>query len=132
MTSGDQPTTHRETRAAELQAAEARGRAAAEIEARFGQHDREIGYLKTAQQTARQEMKRIGENVAALASNLTEHLAVSKAIQEQLEKERDNQLSRKTYVLGLVGAVIALGMLILAGLALLHAGASQNVGGKIK
>lgn len=117
-----QPTTRAEIQAAAEAAAEARGRAAATVEAKFEEHGREISYLKGAVTAARRDITALEGMVRDFSEKFTTHIQVSDALAEQLEKQRDNQVSKKTYILGLVGAVIALGMLLIAGIALIHGG----------
>lgn len=107
----------------DIEAAEERGRVAQAINAKFDEHSRELTYLKGAQQAVRKETAALREELRSTISKFDAHLAVSSAIQEQLEKQKENQLSKKTYVLGLMGSVIALGMLLIASVSLIHGGA---------
>lgn len=118
----DKPVTRRETHDDAMAAAEARGRAAANIEAKFEENGREITYLKGGLAAARREMAELAANVRDFSEKFKVHIEVSDALAEQLEKQRENQLSKKTYILGLVGTVLALGMLLIAAVALIHGG----------
>lgn len=100
--------------------AEQRGRDVAMMENRFKANELEISYLKKGNAELKEQVRKLTEQVSQLASDFTAHLKVGEAVQDQVAKNSAEQVTKKTYILGLLGAVFALGMLLVATLALLY------------
>lgn len=103
-----------------LHLAEQRGRDNERADNRFRSNEKEISYLKDSNRELKKQVKELADQLQALASRFAAHLEVGEALTKQVEKSSDEQVSKKTYILGLVGAVLALGMLLIATLALLY------------
>lgn len=103
-----------------LHLAEQRGKDVERAENRFKSNENEIRYLKESNRELKQQVKQLASDLSALAGRFAAHLEVGEALTKQVEKSSDEQVSKKTYILGLVGAVLALGMLLIATLALLY------------
>jgi hypothetical protein len=116
----DDGITRQDAEAKALALARQSGREAAEVEARLVANEREIDYIRKAVGRVRDDLGLVASKVDSLDGTFSQHLAVGKAIATQVKENSDNQVSKKTYILGLVGTVIALGMLLIATVALLY------------
>lgn len=103
-----------------IRIAEQRGKDVAEAENRFRKVEGEMEYLKTGNKELKAQVKALTDSLGVLAGDFRAHLEVGDALSKQVAKNSADQVSKKTYILGLVGAVIALGMLLIATVALMY------------
>ena len=125
MAAEDEAPTRRETERRATQLAEERGRDQARVEAKFQRQDEELAFLRQGMATVKSDIGRLSEEGRALKATVDQYIAVSQAVANQLKESSGDLVTRKTYLLGLVGTIIALGMLLVSGLVLIHGGAGK-------
>jgi chromosome segregation ATPase len=125
MAAEDEAPTRRETERRATRLAEERGRDQARIEAKFQRQDEELAFLRQGMATVKSDIGRLSEEGRALKATVDQYIAVSQAVANQLKESSGDLVTRKTYLLGLVGTIIALGMLLVSGLVLIHGGAGK-------
>ena len=125
MAAEDEAPTRRETERRATQLAEERGRDQARVEAKFQRQDEELTFLRQGMATVKSDIGRLSEEGRALKATVDQYIAVSQAVANQLKESSGDLVTRKTYLLGLVGTIIALGMLLVSGLVLIHGGAGK-------
>lgn len=118
--SSQEPLGRQEAQDKAIKLAREGGEAAARIDARFSEHGREIAILKREHELFRRDLEAMGQQVTKLVSAFGEHIAVGNALTDQVKEATAKQVTTRTFVWGLVGTVIALGMLLIAGIALIH------------
>lgn len=98
----------------------ARGEEVARIDAKFKEHGQEIAMLKKEHERFQRELETVANQMGVIATAFGEHIAVGNALTKQVKEASANQVTTKTFILGLIGTIIALGILLVAGIALIH------------
>lgn len=98
----------------------ARGEEVARIDAKFKEHGQEIAMLKKEHERFQRELETVVQQMGVITTAFGEHIAVGNALTKQVKEASANQVTTKTFILGLIGTIIALGILLVAGIALIH------------
>jgi len=118
--SSDEPVTRRETEQKALALARAAGEESARFEARFNEQRRDIDALKREHEQFRLDLAAVAEQVKQLAASFQQNIAVSTALAKQLKENNEKQVTNRTLIMTAIGLFFGLGMLLIAGVALVH------------
>jgi hypothetical protein len=102
----------REREKAALELAEQRGREAARLEGRLDDHDKHFTIVNGSIERAARGLERLGRTVDEMAGVIKTQAAVAAARAVDADTAAKKQVSTRTFVFGLVGAVAAIGLLL--------------------
>lgn len=95
-----------------IELAEQRGREAARLEGRLDDHDKHFKVVNGSIERTARGLERLEGVVAELAASFKENAAVTTARAADAKEAAERQVSTRTFVLGLLGAVAAIGALL--------------------
>jgi hypothetical protein len=102
----------RDQERAAISLAEQRGREAAQLEGRLDEHDKHFAVVNGSIERTAKGLERLEGVVADLAGAFKENAAVTAARAADAKEAAERQVSTRTFVLGLLGAVAAIGALL--------------------
>jgi len=91
-----------------------RGRETAMIEARLNGHDARLDAINGSIDRTGNELRSVGEKLSRLDDAFRQSVAVAAARADDAKKDAEKQVSTRTFILGLIGAVAAIGLLLVS------------------
>lgn len=91
-----------------------RGQAAAKMKGQLESHEKRLNAINGSIERSASAQERTSERLESLRAAFEQNIAIAQARAEDAKQAAERQVSTRTFLLGLVGAVVAIGTLLAA------------------
>jgi HKD family nuclease len=91
-----------------------RGQESAQMKGQLASHERRLDAINGSIDRSAKAQERMGERLDALKAAFEQNIAIAQARAEDAKQAAERQVSTRTFLLGLAGAVAAIGTLLAA------------------